>query len=130
MKNIITIILILIIPIFVYLIMSKNSNDLNAIAKDNSNPTLIAFTSTMCMDCQKMKTVIKEIEKDYESKVNFVSVNALDKNRKVQDSIKKYGIVLVPTIILLNKNDVQVNKIEGYVPKEELTAKLEVLIDG
>ncbi len=130
MKNIITIALILILPIAVYTILSKNSSNIIAFAQEGNKPSLMAFTSTMCMDCQKMKGIIKEIEDNYNDKINFVSINALDKNRKVQSYVKKHHVVLVPTIVFLDENGNEVNKIEGYIPKEELIKEIEEVING
>lgn len=130
MKNIITILLILIVPISAYLFMSKNSETISAIAKDKNNPSIIIFTSSMCMDCQKMKGVIKEVEPTYNDRINFISINALDKSRKVQDYIKKYGIVLVPTMIFVDENENQTNKIEGFIPKDKLIIEIEDAING
>lgn len=129
MKNIITILLVLILPICAYLVMSKNSNDIVANAKDN-NPSLYIFTSAMCLDCQKMKSIIKEIEPAYNEKINFIKINAIDKDRKVQDNIKRYGITLVPTIVVLDKNGNKINKIEGYIEKEKLINEIEGVING
>ena len=130
MKNIITILLILIVPICAYLFMSRNSVDIMANAKENNLPVLMAFTSSMCMDCQKMKGILKEVEGDYTGKINFVMINALDKNRKVKDYLKKYNIVLVPTMIFLDENGNQINKIEGAVTKEVLISEIEEAING
>ena len=71
-------------------------------AQGNNLPTMKVYTSTMCLDCQKMKGVVKEIEPEYKNKINIISINALDNRKSVQDEIKKYGIVLVPTIIYIN----------------------------
>lgn len=130
MKNIITILLILILPIALYLIMSKNSNDLSALAKEQNIPTIMAFTSTMCMDCQKLKGVLKEVEPEYTGKVNFIGINALDKSRKIQSYIKKYHVVLVPTLIFLDENGNEINKIEGFISKEDLIKEIEEAING
>ncbi len=130
MKNIITILLILIVPICAYLFMSRNSVDIMANAKENNLPVLMAFTSSMCMDCQKMKGILKEVEGDYTGRINFVMINALDKNRKVKDYLKKYNIVLVPTMIFLDENGNQINKIEGAVTKEVLISEIEEAING
>lgn len=130
MKNIITILLILILPIIAYIVMSKNSQDIIANAKENNLPTLMTFSSTMCMDCQKMKSVISEVRNDYEGEINFININALDKDKKVKDSIKRYGVVLVPTMIFLDSNGNVTNKTEGYIPKEELITKIEETING
>lgn len=130
MKNIITILLILILPIVAYLVMNKNSQDIIANAKENNLPTLMTFSSTMCIDCQKMKTVINDVKDTYSDKINFVSINALDKNKRVKDYIKKYGVVLVPTMIFIDANGNMTNKIEGYIPKEQLITEIEETING
>lgn len=129
MKNIITILLVLILPVCTYLIMSKNSSNIIAIAKENT-PSLYIFTSTMCMDCQKMKKVIKEIEPNYHDRINFIQINATDKNRKVQEYIKRYGVTLVPTIVVLDRNNNKINKIEGYIEQEKLIKEIEDAING
>lgn len=130
MKNIITALLILIIPVCVYMIMSSSSKTIGAMARDKNNPSLLVFTSSMCMDCQRMKGVIKEVESNYTDKINFVQISALEKNRKVQEYIKKYHVVLVPTLIFLDENGNETNKIEGYITKEELIKELEDAING
>ena len=130
MKNIITILLILILPIVAYLVMNKNSQDIIANAKENNLPTLMTFSSTMCIDCQKMKTVINDVKDTYSDKINFVSINALDINKRVKDYIKKYGVVLVPTMIFIDANGNMTNKIEGYIPKEQLITEIEETING
>ncbi|MBQ8886368.1 MAG: thioredoxin family protein [Candidatus Gastranaerophilales bacterium] len=129
MKNIITILLVLILPICAYLLINKNSNNILAVAKSNT-PTLQIYTSTMCIDCQKLKNLINEIEPTYKDSVNFIVINALDKNKKTQNDIKKYGITLVPTIIVFDRSGNQTNKIEGYIEKEKLIAEIEEVING
>lgn len=130
MKNIITILLIIIIPIITYIVITNNKENITANAKDKNNPTLIIFTSTMCMDCQKMKNVINEIEESYIDQINFEKINATEKNKKVQEQVKKYSIVLVPTLVFIDENGAQTNKIEGFIPKEELIAEIEEAING
>lgn len=129
MKNIITILLVLILPVCTYLIMSKNSSNIIAIAKENT-PSLYIFTSNMCIDCQKMKKVINGIEPSYHDKINFIQINIEDRNRKVHDYIKRYGITLVPTIVVLDRNNNKINKIEGYVEQEKLIKEIEDAING
>ncbi len=130
MKNIITILLILIIPVSIYFLANKNSETTGAIAQDKNNPGIIIFTSSMCMDCRKMKEIIKEVEGSYSDKINFISINATDKNRKVQENIKKYHVVLVPTMVFVDENGIEKNKIEGAISKEEFIQELEEAING
>ena len=129
MKNIITILLVFILPICAYFIINKDAKYLDAVAKENT-PTLYIYTSTMCLDCQKMKNVISEITPLYGEKVNFIQINAIEKNKRVQDLIKKHEIVLVPTIIILDRNGNKLNKIEGFTEKDKLINEIEEAING
>lgn len=130
MKNIITIVIILILPVLVYLIMNKTSNDVVAFAQDNTKPSLLIFSSTMCMDCQKMKTVLNEIQPTYSDRVNFVQINATENSRKIKDIVKKHSVVLVPTIVFVDKDSNETARIEGFVPKENLIKEIEAVING
>ncbi len=129
MKNIIISLLILIIPVTAYLFLNQNSADYMAMANDKNNPSLLIYTSSMCLDCKKMKEVIKEVESSYSDKINFISINALDNNRKIQDSIKKHDVKVVPTLVFTDINGGETNKVEGYIPKEELINKIEEAIN-
>ena len=90
----------------------------------------MSFTSTMCIDCQKLKRNLNEIEGLYQNKINFVTLNATEKNKKVQQLVKKHGIVLVPTMVFLDIEGNEMNKIEGYVEKEDIKKELEELLNG
>lgn len=125
MKNIITILLILFVPVIAYLTISSKSDSRIAYATNPNNPSIIIFTSTMCKDCQTMKELLKDVESKYNDKINFVYINALARDRKVQDKIKKYSITLVPTLVFTDTNELQTKKIEGAIPKEELVIAIE-----
>ena len=124
MKNIITIIAILIIPVLIYSIIDKNKAENIAIAKNSDIPSCISFTSTMCIDCQKMKGIINEIRNEYDGKINFISINATEKNKEIKKLVAENNVTLVPTMILKNKNNEEVKRIEGAVSKEEFKAAL------
>ncbi len=130
MKNIITILIILILPVITYLVLERRSSLSTATAMENNLPTVMVFSSTMCIDCQKLKKVISEIENDYKGKINFIDYNALDNDKKIKNYIKQYGIVLAPTTIILDKNGNKIDKIEGYMPKEEYVNEIEDAING
>lgn len=127
MKNIITILLVLILPIVAYFIIENNSKESQAIA--SNSPTVMIFSSAMCIDCQKLKLVVEDLEKTYTGKVNFIKYNALDSDKKIKDYIKKYSINLAPTTIILDKDGNQKDKIEGYITKEEFIKEIEEAIN-
>lgn len=130
MKNIITVLAILIIPVMVYSILHKNSSDVTAVAVENNKPSLMIFTSAMCMDCQKMKSIIKEVEPEYSDKINFIHINATENNKQIKELVKKHNVVLVPTMVFKNTNDMEINRVEGSISKEELISDIKEAING
>ena len=103
------------------------SNSTTAQTTDIGKPSVIKFTSAMCLDCQTMNKVFKEIFPKYQNKINFTEIQVQDKNSFTDSQIKKYNVTLVPTIILLNSEGKQVKRIEGAIPKEEMDKYLQGL---
>ncbi len=129
MKNIVIIILIIILPIAAFIILDKNKS-VSDVALAENRPSFILFTSTMCLDCQRVKKELAEIENDYTDKINIVKINALEKNGNTQKLIKKYDVTLVPTLIFIDKNSNTTYRTEGYMSKEEMIEKLENMLNG
>lgn len=129
MKNIIIILLILILPITIYTMLSNNVQNNRALAKNTNNATLKIYSSTMCLDCQKLKKELQDIEVDYQNKINIQKFNALEKNKQVQEDISKYEITLVPTMIFIKKDGKTSKKIEGFIPKEQIIEEIESTIN-
>ena len=129
MKNITIILLILILPIAVFLFLNKAKSP-SDIAIAENRPTFMVFTSTMCLDCQKVKKELAEIEPDYTERINIVKINALEKKSNTQQMVKKYNVTLVPTLIFIDRNNKTTFRTEGYMSKEEMTEQLENLLNG
>lgn len=125
-KNIIIISLIFTIPLLLYMALTA-SNSTTAQTTDINKPSVIKFTSAMCLDCQTMNKIFKEIFPKYQNKINFTEIQVQDKNSFNDSQIKKYNVTLVPTIILLNSEGKQVKRIEGAIPKEEMDKYLQGL---
>lgn len=125
-KNILIIGLIFIIPIIAYmgLTQSGTTTAKEALA---GRPQILKFTSAMCLDCQTMNKVFKEIFPQFQNKITLTEINVQDKNKYTQEQIAKYNVTLVPTIILLNSQGVQVQRIEGAIPKARMEKYLKDL---
>lgn len=127
-KNIITILLIFLVPIIAYFILNTfNSTELTRVDAKTSRPQIIKFTSRMCLDCQTMNKIIKEIYPKYKDDIDLVEINVQDNNPDNDHWINKHNVVLVPTIILINSNGNQVKRIEGAIEKEEMEKCLQEL---
>lgn len=119
-KNLISILLILFIPVVAYMALTK-SMATNAQIYDTTNkPQVIKFTSTMCMDCQKMNKIMQEIFPKYEDKIVLTEIHVQDGSSFSNSEIKKHNVTLVPTIILIDSNGKQVKRIEGAIEKAEM----------
>ena len=125
-KNIIIISLIFAIPLMLYMALTA-SNSTTAKTSETGKPQVVKFTSAMCLDCQTMNKVFKEIFPKYNGKIILTEVQVQDRNSFSEEQIKKYNVTLVPTIVLLNSDGKQVKRIEGAIPKEQMDRYLQEL---
>ena len=118
-KNLIVVLLIFLIPLAAYFLLGFSGNkDILSVDAKTNKPQIIKFTSVMCMDCQTMNKIMKEIYPKYKDEIELTEINVQDKNPNNDSWIKKYNVTLVPTIILINSNGNQVRRIEGAIEKE------------
>ncbi len=125
-RNIIIISLIFAIPLMLYMALTA-SNSTTAKTSETGKPQVVKFTSAMCLDCQTMNKVFKEIFPKYNGKIILTEIQVQDKNSFSEEQIKKYNVTLVPTIVLLNSDGRQVKRIEGAIPKEQMDKYLQEL---
>lgn len=118
-KTIITILAILVIPILAFFGLTFNK-ETSSTANAQGKPQIIKFTSSMCLECQEVNKVFKQIMPQYKDKVTYTEI-IVDKRADMDnDLIKKYDVKLVPTIILLNSDGTQCKRIESALPKAQM----------
>lgn len=125
-KNIIIISLVFALPLLAYWMLTM-SNSTTAKTTESGKPQVVKFTSAMCLDCQTMNKIFKEIFPKYKEKIILTEIPVQDSSSFNQEQIKKYNVTLVPTIILLNSGGQQVRRIEGAIDKNELEKYLQEL---
>ena len=103
------------------------SNSTTAKTTETGKPQVVKFTSAMCLDCQTMNKVFKEIFPKYNGNIVLSEIQVQDRNSFSDEQLKKYNVTLVPTIILINSNGQQVRRIEGAVSKEQMDKYLQEL---
>ena len=137
-KNIIIIALIFVVPLVAFWILSNTNS---TTAKTNvetpevqqieevaiGKPQVLKFTSTMCLDCQTMNKLFKEVFPNYEDKIVLTEISVQDGKDFTNQQIKKYNITLVPTMIFLDSNNKQVRRVEGAIEKDVLENHLKEL---
>ncbi len=118
-KNIVILVLIFVIPLFAYFMLSKNNQGSVSVANPN-RPHVIKFTSNMCGECKRVEPVVNKVMTKYQDSVQYTVIPVQVENKYNQDMITKYRVTLVPTIILLDKDQKVTKKIEGYVDEKTL----------
>lgn len=136
-KNMIIVALVFAIPLIAFAVLNnantttaktsvnveQKTDDLIAMGK----PQVIKFSSAMCLDCQTMNKLFKEVFPKYNERIVLTEVHVQDGNAFTGELIKKYNVTLVPTMIFLDSNNRQVKRIEGAIEKSELEGYLEGL---
>jgi thioredoxin 1 len=118
-KNIIILSLIFILPLVAYFMLSKDNQGSITVATTN-RPQVIKFTSNMCGECKRVEPVVQKVMTKYQDTVQFVVIPVQVNNRYNREMISRYNVTLVPTIILLDKNQKTVKRIEGYIDEKTL----------
>lgn len=126
-KNIIIIGLIFILPMVAYALLSE-SESVSAAKHVEGKPQVIKFSSKLCIDCKKMKTVFEQSIPEYYNKIEFIEYDVQSSDKKVQEEINNYNITLVPTIIYINNAGKEVRRTEGYVEKKKFDKYLNELL--
>lgn len=118
-KTILTILAILIIPILAFFGLTFKQ-DIYNVAQASGKPTIIKFTSTMCLECQEINKTFKQIFPKYQDSINYTEVIVDSRKDMNNNLIKKYNVTLVPTVIMLNSDGTQSKRIESAIPAAEL----------
>ena len=103
------------------------SNTSTAKTVETGKPQIVKFTSQMCLDCQTMNKIIKEIYPNYSEDIVLTEIQVQDGKPQTQEQIDKYNVTLVPTIILIDSQGKQVRRIEGAISKDEMDKCLRAL---
>lgn len=80
---------------------------------------VVDFFATWCGPCQMLIPVLKEIASETEN-YDIVEIDV----DEAQELAMNYGIEAVPTMIIF-KNGMEIDRIGGYYPKEDLLEELE-----
>lgn len=80
----------------------------------SDKPVLVDFFATWCGPCRMVAPIVEEIAAENAD----LTVGKVNVDEEMELAVK-FGIVSIPTLIVLEKGEV-VNKAVGYAPKAEL----------
>lgn len=81
--------------------------------------TFLEFGSVGCSICRQMQSVMETIRSDYSGSVNVVFVNVAEAENI--DIVNYYGIVSIPTQVLLDNSGKEYYRHSGYISAEDLS---------
>ncbi len=90
---------------------------------NSGKPVMVDFGASWCGPCKAIAPVVEALAEEYEGKI-IIGKCDVDDN---QDSAIQYRVRNVPTLLFF-KDGVQVDKIVGAAPKDQIVAKLEALL--
>lgn len=77
------------------------------------------FFATWCGPCKMLAPIFESLSDEMSDKVDFAKID-IDRSLEV---VEEYKIVSVPTMIMF-KNGKEVQRIVGFVPKEQIKSKI------
>jgi thioredoxin 1 len=88
---------------------------------------LVDFWHERCPWCKRLEPIYNEVAKEYEDKVKFAKLNALE-SQENRDIAVKYGIMGTPTLVFFCEGR-PIETIAGFQPKERLKQLVDDMIE-
>lgn len=91
---------------------------------DSDIPVLVDFWAVWCMPCKMVAPVVAEVAGEYAGQLKVGKLD-VDNNPAVA---QKYGIRSIPSLLIFKNGEVA-QMVIGAVPKQQIVAKVETVLD-
>jgi thioredoxin 1 len=85
---------------------------------------MVDFWAAWCAPCRIISPTVEELSKEYAGKMKFLKLNTDES----PDIASKYNIMGIPTLMFF-KDGNKIDAIVGAIPKQQLKAKIDSLLN-
>jgi len=103
--------------------LQLNKNNFEEEVVKSDIPVIIDFWAEWCPPCKMMGPVFEELSHEYGGKLKFAKADVQEN----QELAGKFGIRGIPCLLVLKKGE-EVDRITGFLPKEQLKEKIDEII--
>lgn len=96
-----------------------SSNEFNNLVQNAEGIAVVDFFATWCGPCKMLAPVFQEVGNELDGKANFYKID-IDQSL---DIARQFSVSTVPTIIIF-RNGEPVERLVGFMPKENLASKI------
>ena len=100
-----------------------NSEEFNNLVENTEGIAVVDFFATWCGPCKMLAPVFQEVGNEFEEKADFYKVD-IDESL---DIARQFSVSTVPTVIIF-RNGEPIERLVGFMPKENLAAKIKKYI--
>ena len=105
-------------------VQDVTDNDFKMFLQDEADrPVIIDFWAVWCGPCKMLSPIVVELAEEYPDQLKVGKLN-VDENPQ---TASEFGIMSIPTLLVFKGGEV-VRQIVGYMPKNQLKAKLADLL--
>lgn len=86
--------------------------------------TMVDLGAKTCIPCKMMAPILVELEREYRGRAAVVFIDV----REDYDAAKRFGIRAIPTQIFYDRTGREVSRHEGFMDKQAISARLNLLL--